>query len=52
ARREGSGLIAAHLQWHMERQLRSLPLVERTVPELIRERAAEAALVGTAEDGR
>ncbi|MDA3646618.1 DNA repair protein RecO [Saccharopolyspora indica] len=51
-RREASGLIAAHLQWHMERQLRSLPLVERTVPELIRERAAEAALVGTAEDGR
>ncbi|QUH01081.1 DNA repair protein RecO [Saccharopolyspora erythraea] len=43
-RREGSGLIAAHLQWHMERQLRSLPLVERSewkVPEIIRERAAE-----------
>ncbi|WP_344678019.1 DNA repair protein RecO [Saccharopolyspora taberi] len=43
-RREGSGLIAAHLQWHMERQLRSLPLVERSewkVPDLIRERAAE-----------
>jgi DNA repair protein RecO (recombination protein O) len=30
ARREASGLVAAHLQWHMERQLRSLPLVERT----------------------
>ena len=29
ARREGSGLIAALLQWHLERQLRSLPLVER-----------------------
>ncbi len=29
SRREGSGLVAAHLQWHMERQLRSLPLVER-----------------------
>lgn len=28
-RREASGLIAAHLQWHLERQLRSLPLVER-----------------------
>jgi DNA repair protein RecO (recombination protein O) len=28
-RRETSGLIAAHLQWHLERQLRSLPLVER-----------------------
>jgi DNA repair protein RecO (recombination protein O) len=50
-RREASGLIAAHLQWHMERQLRSLPLVERTVPELIRERAADAALVAAADDG-
>ncbi|GDY31404.1 DNA repair protein RecO [Gandjariella thermophila] len=29
ARRECSGLVAAHLQWHMERQLRSLPLVDR-----------------------
>ncbi len=29
-RREGSGLVAAHLQWHLERGLRSLPLVERT----------------------
>jgi DNA repair protein RecO (recombination protein O) len=29
-RREASGLIAAHLQWHLERGLRSLPLVERT----------------------
>ena len=28
-RREASGLIAAHLQWHLERGLRSLPLVER-----------------------
>jgi DNA repair protein RecO (recombination protein O) len=28
-RREASGLIAAHLQWHLERQLRTLPLVER-----------------------
>jgi DNA repair protein RecO (recombination protein O) len=30
ARREASGLVAAHLQWHLERGLRSLPLVERT----------------------
>jgi DNA repair protein RecO (recombination protein O) len=30
ARRESSGLIAAHLQWHLERGLRSLPLVDRT----------------------
>jgi DNA repair protein RecO (recombination protein O) len=28
--REATGLIAAHLQWHLERQLRSLPLVERS----------------------
>jgi DNA repair protein RecO (recombination protein O) len=28
-RREASGLVAALLQWHLERQLRSLPLVER-----------------------
>ena len=30
ARREGSGLVAAHLQWHLERGLRSLPLVDRS----------------------
>lgn len=30
ARREGSGLVAAYLQWHLERALRSLPMVERT----------------------
>jgi DNA repair protein RecO (recombination protein O) len=28
-RREGSGLVAAYLQWHLERALRSLPMVER-----------------------
>jgi DNA repair protein RecO (recombination protein O) len=28
-RREATGLIAAYLQWHLERGLRSLPLVER-----------------------
>ncbi|GAA1794156.1 DNA repair protein RecO [Planosporangium flavigriseum] len=28
-RKEASGLIAAHLQWHLERGLRSLPLVDR-----------------------
>ena len=31
-RREASGLIAAYLQWHLERGLRSLPLVERITP--------------------
>jgi DNA repair protein RecO (recombination protein O) len=29
ARRAANGLVAAHLQWHLERALRSLPLVER-----------------------
>ena len=32
ARRDAAGLVAAHLQWHLERQLRSLPLVERQAP--------------------
>ena len=39
-RRDTSGLVAAHLQWHMERQLRSLPLVERR--STTREQPAEA----------
>ena len=30
SRREASGLVAAYLQWHLERGLRSLPMVERT----------------------
>jgi DNA repair protein RecO (recombination protein O) len=30
-RRECSGLVAAHLQWHLERGLRSLPLVDRGI---------------------
>ena len=29
-RREGNGLVSAYLQWHLERGLRSLPLVERS----------------------
>ncbi|NUS42449.1 MAG: DNA repair protein RecO [Mycobacteriaceae bacterium] len=29
-RTQASGLIAAHLQWHLERRLRTLPLLERT----------------------
>ena len=32
-RRECSGLVAAHLQWHLERELRSLPLVDRSNTE-------------------
>lgn len=35
ARREASGLVAALLQWHLERQLRSLPLVERRAPTVV-----------------
>jgi DNA repair protein RecO (recombination protein O) len=34
-RREASGLIAAYLQWHIERGLRSLPFVERTLGEMM-----------------
>ena len=34
ARRDASGLVAALLQWHLERQLRSLPLVERRAREV------------------
>ncbi len=30
-RKEASGLVAAYLQWHIERGLRSLPFVERTI---------------------
>ena len=29
-RREASGIVAAQLQWHLERTLKSLPLVDRT----------------------
>jgi DNA repair protein RecO (recombination protein O) len=29
-RREASGLVAAYVHWHLERNLRSLPLVDRT----------------------
>ena len=29
-RKQASGLVAAHLQWHLERQLRTLPLIERS----------------------
>ncbi|MDH6289998.1 MULTISPECIES: DNA repair protein RecO [Rhodococcus] len=31
-RGQASGLVAAHLQWHLERQLRTLPLIERARP--------------------
>lgn len=37
--REASGLVAAHLQWHLERGLRSLPLVDRSSPPVQGERS-------------
>ncbi|MGH3915491.1 MAG: DNA repair protein RecO [Pseudonocardiaceae bacterium] len=43
ARRAASGLVAAHLQWHLERQLRSLPLVERRAPSRILPQSAGSA---------
>src|SRR5271168_786440 len=44
-----SGLVAAHLQWHLERQLKTLPLVERyyRVDRTIAEQ--RAALIGQDE---
>ena len=36
-RRETSGLVAAYSQWHLERKLRSLPLVERERPDRLDE---------------
>jgi len=49
ARNHVSGLVAAHLQWHLERQLKTLPLVERSyrVDRTIAER--RAALIGQDE---
>jgi len=39
-RSHASGLVAAHLQWHLERQLRTLPLVERVASPPVRDTAA------------
>lgn len=39
-RSQASGLVAAHLQWHLERQLRTLPLVERGYSGAADQRAA------------
>ncbi|WP_241387011.1 DNA repair protein RecO [Rhodococcus sp. CH91] len=60
-RRQASGLVAAHLQWHLERQLRSLPLVERGSAPSAREAPAhrvgevptrvDDALGGVGQDG-
>ncbi len=42
-RRDVSGIVAAHLQWHLERGLRSLPLVEREAPAPTAARTGPAA---------
>ena len=47
-RRESSGLVAAMLQWHLERGLRSLPLVDRTEQSRpVVQAAATPLVVGT-----
>lgn len=54
ARRDAGGLVAAHLQWHLERTLRSLPLVDRrgSLPEAPPQiDLGDAALVGQSDDG-
>ncbi|WP_199435103.1 DNA repair protein RecO [Qaidamihabitans albus] len=49
-RRDVSGLVAAHLQWHLERQLRSLPFVERRARESpIAGRLGSDAISGSTE---
>ncbi len=42
-RRQCSGLTAAHLQWHLERQLRTLPLIEREAPHRVGEEIADGS---------
>lgn len=32
-RKQAGGLVAAHLQWHLERRLRTLPLIERATED-------------------
>lgn len=49
-RRECSGLVAAHLQWHLERGLRSLPLVDRS--SVSARSAAERSTVAANESRR
>jgi DNA repair protein RecO (recombination protein O) len=59
-RSHASGLVAAHLQWHLERRLRTLPLVERVQraaaeaesgAEAEAAAEADAALKATGSDG-
>ena len=48
-RREASGIVAAYLQWHLERGLRSLRLVERTT-QAERSGAEESASIAWSDD--
>ncbi|MHA6795755.1 DNA repair protein RecO [Pseudonocardia bannensis] len=50
-RRDTSGLVAAHLQWHLERQLRSLPLVERRATPSSPSSPPSAPAAGTTAQG-
>jgi DNA repair protein RecO (recombination protein O) len=45
-RSQASGLVAAHLQWHLERQMRTLPLIERS-RHLIGDTGTACSLVET-----
>ncbi|WP_220655942.1 DNA repair protein RecO [Tsukamurella sp. TY48] len=47
-RRQANGLAAAHLQWHVGRQLRSLPMIERHAPH---SSASATGAGGTEVDG-
>ena len=47
-RSQASGLVAAHLQWHLERKLRTLPLVERAYR--VDSAAVERGVEGVVQD--
>ncbi len=49
-RTQASGLTAAHLQWHLERQLRTLPLIERARPHAIDARRAPGVVQDVGRD--
>lgn len=49
-RSQTSGLVAAHLQWHLERQLRTLPLIERSKPHQAEAESVRISTVGQDED--
>ena len=49
-RNQTSGLVAAHLQWHLERQLRTLPFIERARPHEVQPGSVPAPTVGQDED--